>query len=90
MTLPMWLDFVVEAIPAQIYAIVQRHRAGVMMLEYMGWGEAARLIEKGMSAAIGKGTVTYDFARLMKEEGRTDVNEIKCSAFGSEIINNME
>ena len=63
--------------------------SGVMMLEYMGWSEAARMIEKGMSAAISNGTVTYDFARLMKEEGRTDVTEIKCSEYGSEIIKNM-
>ena len=63
--------------------------SGTMMLEYMGWSEAARMIEKGMSAAINKGTVTYDFARQMKEEGRTDVKEVKCSEFGSEIINNM-
>lgn len=64
--------------------------SGVMMLEYMGWSEAARLIEKGMSKAISNGTVTYDFARLMKEEGRTDVKEIKCSEYGTEIIKNME
>jgi isocitrate dehydrogenase len=63
--------------------------SGVMMLEYMGWNEAARLIEKGMAKAINAGTVTYDFARLMREEGRMDVKEIKCSQFGSEIINNM-
>lgn len=63
--------------------------SGVMMLEYMGWHEAARLIEKGMAKTINAGTVTYDFARLMREEGRTDVKEIKCSEYGSEIINNM-
>jgi len=64
--------------------------SGVMMLEYMGWNEAARLIEKGMAKAINAGTVTYDFAQLIKEEGRTDVEEIKCPEFGSAIINNME
>lgn len=64
--------------------------SGVMMLEYMGWTEAARLIEKGMSKTIANGTVTYDFARLMREEGRTDVKEIKCSEYGTEIIRNME
>ncbi|MBI3596420.1 MAG: NADP-dependent isocitrate dehydrogenase [Nitrospirae bacterium] len=63
--------------------------SGVMMLEYMGWTEAARMIEKGMSKTISNGTVTYDFARLMKEEGRKDVTEIKCSAFGTEIVKNM-
>ncbi len=63
--------------------------SGVMMLDYMGWTEAARMIEKGMAKAINVGTVTYDFARLMREEGRTDVKEIKCSEFGHEIIKNM-
>jgi isocitrate dehydrogenase len=63
--------------------------SGVMMLEYMGWNEATRMIEKGMSAAINKGAVTYDFARPMKEEGRVDVKEIKWFEFGTEIIKNM-
>jgi isocitrate dehydrogenase len=63
--------------------------SGTMMLEYMGWTEAAWMIQKGMSAVINRGTVTYDFARQMKEEGRTDAKEIKCSEFGNEIINNM-
>lgn len=63
--------------------------SGVMMLNYMGWREAAALIEKGMAKTIQAGTVTYDFARLMKEEGRKDVREVKCSEFGSAIIGNM-
>ncbi|HEX6863393.1 MAG TPA: NADP-dependent isocitrate dehydrogenase [Thermoanaerobaculia bacterium] len=63
--------------------------SGVMMLDYMGWTEAARMIETAMAKTIELGTVTYDFARLMKEEGRTDVREIKCSEFGTEIIKNM-
>jgi len=50
---------------------------------------ALLLIEKGMAKAINNGTVTYDFARLMKEEGRTDVTESKCSEFGTKIIENM-
>jgi isocitrate dehydrogenase len=63
--------------------------SGVIRLEYMGWNEAARMIEKGKEAAIAKGTVTYDVARQTKKEGRTDVTEIKCSEFGSQIIENM-
>jgi isocitrate dehydrogenase len=63
--------------------------SGVMMLDYLGWSEAARLIERGMENTISNGTVTYDFARLMREEGRTDVKEIKCSEYGGEIIKNM-
>ena len=55
--------------------------SGEMMLRYMGWGEAADLIIKGLDGAIGSKRVTYDFARLM--EGAT---EIKCSEFGDNII----
>ncbi len=58
--------------------------SGVMMLEYMGWKKAARLIEKGLKGAIKSKKVTYDFERLMK--GAT---KLKCSEFGSEIIKNM-
>ena len=42
-----------------------------------------------MAKAINNGLVTYDVARLMKEEGRKDVTEIKCSEFGGKIIENM-
>jgi isocitrate dehydrogenase len=45
---------------------------GVMMLEYMGWQEAADLIVKGLEAAIAARTVTYDFHRLMVAEGHAD------------------
>ncbi len=58
--------------------------SGVMMFEYMGWDEAASLIIKGLENAIKKKRVTYDFERLM--EGAT---LLKCSEFGTEIINNM-
>jgi isocitrate dehydrogenase len=58
--------------------------SGEMMLRYMGWTEAAELILKGLNGAIGSKRVTYDFARQM--QGAT---EIKCSAFGDNIIANM-
>ncbi|UVI31900.1 NADP-dependent isocitrate dehydrogenase [Paenibacillus spongiae] len=58
--------------------------SGVMLLEHLGWQEAADLIYKGMETSINNKTVTYDFARLM--EGAT---EVKCSAFADEIIKNM-
>jgi len=58
--------------------------SGVMMLEYMGWNEAADLIDKGVTGAIGDKQVTYDFARLM--EGST---EVSTSAFGDAIIAHM-
>jgi isocitrate dehydrogenase len=55
-----------------------------MMLEYIGWQEAADLIVKGIEGAIGSKRVTYDFNRLMD-----DATELKCSEFGHEIISNM-
>ena len=55
-----------------------------MMLRHMGWKEAADRVIKGMNGAIGSKRVTYDFARLM--DGAT---EIKCSAFGDNIIEHM-
>ena len=58
--------------------------SGVMMLEYMGWKEAAALINKGLEAAIASKRVTYDFERQM--EGAT---LLKTSEFGQEIIKNM-
>jgi len=58
--------------------------SGVMMLEYMGWKKAGRLIEKGIKGAIKSKRVTYDFERLMK-----DATLLKCSEFGDEIIKNM-
>lgn len=58
--------------------------SAVMMLRYMGWGEAADLIEKGLEASISSKRVTYDFERQM--EGAT---LLKCSEFGEEIISNM-
>lgn len=58
--------------------------SGVLMLEYLGWHEAAQLIYDSMDKTISNKTVTYDFARLM--DGAT---EIKCSEFATELIKNM-
>jgi isocitrate dehydrogenase len=58
--------------------------SGVMMLEHLGWQEAADAIIKGLEAAINAKTVTYDFARLM--EG---AKKIKCSEFGDAIIKHL-
>lgn len=58
--------------------------SGVMMLQYLGWNEAADLIIKGLQASIAQKKVTYDFARLMD-----DPVELKCSEFGTAIIENM-
>ncbi len=58
--------------------------SGEIMFRYLGWGEAADLIVKGLEAAIGDKIVTYDFARLMNE-----ATEVKTSEFGEAIIARM-
>ncbi len=58
--------------------------SGVMMLEHLGWNEAAQAIVRGLEKSIADKTVTYDFARLM--EG---AREVKCSEFGELIVRNM-
>ncbi|MFC4767779.1 NADP-dependent isocitrate dehydrogenase [Effusibacillus consociatus] len=58
--------------------------SGVMMLEHLGWQEAADMIIRSMEKTIGQKVVTYDFARLM--EG---AKEVKCSEFGTALINNL-
>ena len=58
--------------------------SGVMMLEYMGWQEAADLIVKGLEAAISSKRVTYDFHRMME-----NATLLKCSEFANEVVKNM-
>ncbi|MBF2014223.1 MAG: NADP-dependent isocitrate dehydrogenase [Rivularia sp. T60_A2020_040] len=56
--------------------------SGVMMLEFMGWQEAADLIKQGLGIAIANNEVTYDLARLMEPK----VEPLKCSEFAEAII----
>jgi len=58
--------------------------SGVMMLDYIGWNEAAKRIETGISRAIAAKTVTYDFHRLMD-----GAKLVSCSGFGDAVIANM-
>lgn len=58
--------------------------SAVMMLDHLGWPEAARLIEKGMEAAISNKEVTYDFERQMES-----ATLLKTSEFGDKIISYM-
>jgi isocitrate dehydrogenase len=59
--------------------------SGVMMLEFLGWQEAADLIKKGLGAAIANGQVTYDLARMMEPP----VTPLKCSEFAEAIISHF-
>ncbi len=58
--------------------------SGMMMLNYMGWKEAADLIERGIRNAIKSKKVTFDFAEQM-----LGATEVKCSEFGKEIAENF-
>jgi isocitrate dehydrogenase len=58
--------------------------SGALMLEHMGWIEAAERIEKGLERTFASRKVTYDLARLM--EGS---EEISCSAFAQLVCENM-
>ena len=59
--------------------------SGVMMLEFMGWDEAANLITEGIAKAIADKNVTYDLSRLMEPT----VSPLKCSEFAEAIISNF-
>ena len=58
--------------------------SAAMMLDYLGWGKAAELIEKGIQKTINKKTVTYDLHRQMK-----GAKKIGTSQYATNIINNM-
>ncbi|RLL47886.1 NADP-dependent isocitrate dehydrogenase [Oceanobacillus piezotolerans] len=59
--------------------------SAVLMLEHLGWREAADLITASMDKTIASKVVTYDFARLMD-----NATEVKCSEFADELIKNMD
>ncbi|BAU56841.1 isocitrate dehydrogenase [NADP] [Halorhodospira halochloris] len=58
--------------------------SGVMLLEHIGWNEAADLISAAYEKVVNAGIVTYDFARSL--EGAT---EVKTSQFADAIIDQM-
>lgn len=61
--------------------------SGVMMLEFLGWQEAADLIKKGLGAAIANREVTYDLARMMEPKVEPP---LKCSEFAQAIIDHFD
>jgi isocitrate dehydrogenase len=58
--------------------------SGVMMLEYIGWQEAADMIQEAYAKTVAIGIVTYDFARQM-----TKATEVKTSAFADAVVKNL-
>ena len=59
--------------------------SGVLMFDYLGWGEVSELIRKGLQRTIQDKIVTYDLARQLQR-----ATQVKCSEFGRAIIKNME
>jgi isocitrate dehydrogenase len=59
--------------------------SGMMMLEFLDWKEAARLIEDGIARTIQQKRVTYDLERLMP-----GAKKLKTSEFAEAIIENMQ
>lgn len=58
--------------------------SGAMLLEYLGWGEAADLIHQALPRVLAGGAATYDLARNLP-----DTQEISCSAFGQQLVDHM-
>ncbi len=54
------------------------------MLNYLGWKEAAEMIDRGVRGAIESKRVTFDFVSQM-----VGATEVKCSEFGREIVENF-
>jgi isocitrate dehydrogenase len=58
--------------------------SGALLLEHLGWAEAAKLIYDGLQKTISEGIVTYDLARQM-----TGAREVSCSGFGQALIEHL-
>jgi isocitrate dehydrogenase len=58
--------------------------SGAMLLEFLGWTEAANLIHQALPRTLAAGVATYDLARLLP-----GTQEISCSAFGQQLVEHM-
>jgi isocitrate dehydrogenase len=58
--------------------------SGAMLLEFLGWTEAASLIHQALPRVLAAGVATYDLARLLP-----GTEEISCSAFGQKLVEHM-
>jgi len=58
--------------------------SGAMLLEFLGWTEAANLIHQALPRTLAAGVATYDLARLLP-----GTREISCSAFGQQLVDHM-
>ena len=55
--------------------------SGAMMLDHLGWNEAAEQLRSALQNTVKEGVVTYDLARQIEK-----AQEVKCSAFAEAIV----
>jgi len=58
--------------------------SGAMMFKYLGWDEAAHIIQKALERTVREKVVTYDLARQM-----SGASQVKCSEFADRVIEKM-
>lgn len=63
--------------------------SAAMLLDYIGWKEAAQLIRKAIKTTLANRTTTEDIAQGWQKEGLKDYTILRCSEYASELINNM-
>jgi isocitrate dehydrogenase len=64
--------------------------SGAMMLEYLGWVEAASAIHRALEATLRQRKGTYDLIRGWRNEGEEKLTELSCSEFADALVDNME
>jgi len=63
--------------------------SAAMMLEYLGWPEAAAMIHRALEATLSRRTGTYDLVRGWRNEGESNLVELKCSGFAEALVENL-
>jgi isocitrate dehydrogenase len=63
--------------------------SAAMMLEYLGWPEAAAMIHRALETTLSRRLGTYDLVRGWRNEGEENLTELKCSEFAEALVENM-
>jgi len=63
--------------------------SAAMMLEYLGWNEAARAIQRSLETTLQKRLGTYDLIRGWKNQGEENLTELSCSGFAGALVDNL-
>jgi isocitrate dehydrogenase len=64
--------------------------SAAMLLEYLGWPEAAKTIHRSLETTLSRRTGTYDLVRGWRNEGESNLTELKCSEFAEALMENMQ